>query len=124
MRRHQGKHRFAVERRRNFWGGAVRAWGTREIAARLVNPTSEVQIAAQGWGCASSECSGAGPIKPIFLRRTLFSGLVLVTANGRMTIEFQVDETGAVTGVVEHGHRHRRTIPRSSVPPADRPASR
>jgi hypothetical protein len=37
---------------------------------------------------------------------------ILVSVDGKMTIEFKVDEQGAVTGVEERLVRHRRTYPR------------
>jgi hypothetical protein len=39
---------------------------------------------------------------------------LLVTSNGKMTIEFKVDETGRVTAVEQRWERHRRTFPRQS----------
>lgn len=39
---------------------------------------------------------------------------LLVTSNGRMTLEFQVDESGNVTGVEQRWERHRMTIVRKS----------
>ena len=39
---------------------------------------------------------------------------LLVSEDGRMTIRFQVDENGAVTGVEERWARRRQTIPRKS----------
>jgi hypothetical protein len=37
----------------------------------------------------------------------------LVEANGKMTIEFIVDENGQVTGVEERAVRRRKTVPRA-----------
>jgi hypothetical protein len=37
---------------------------------------------------------------------------LFVSADGKMTLEFKVDENGAVTGVEERRARFRRTIPR------------
>ena len=39
---------------------------------------------------------------------------LLVTADGKMTIQFQVDEKGAVTGAEERRERYRQTFPRKS----------
>jgi len=39
---------------------------------------------------------------------------LLVSAEGRMTIQFQIDTKGVVTGVEERWVRRRQTIPRKS----------
>ena len=49
---------------------------------------------------------------------------LLVTADGRMTIQFQVDEQGAVTGAEERGVRYRRTFPRKVEVAKDQAGSR
>lgn len=41
---------------------------------------------------------------------------LLVSADGKMTVEFKVDESGLVTSAEERRHRHRETFPRSPAP--------
>jgi hypothetical protein len=48
---------------------------------------------------------------------------LFVAENGRMTIEFLVDEAGAVTGVEERWHRRRRTLMRATAAPSNAPQS-
>lgn len=43
---------------------------------------------------------------------------LLVSADGRLTVQFKVDEQGAVTGVEERRERHRQTFPRKPEVPA------
>lgn len=44
---------------------------------------------------------------------------LFVSENGKNTLRFLVDETGAVTGVEERAHRHRKTFQRATLPPVD-----
>ncbi len=43
---------------------------------------------------------------------------LLVSADGKMTVEFKLDDQGTVTGAEERGERGRHTVPRKLVVPA------